>query len=250
MQVASYLSRIRFEGEATPTYATLCQLQRKHLLSVPWENLDIVRNVPLSLEIPALYDKIVTRGRGGYCFELNALFAWLLRRLGFNVTEYFARYLRGESSVPKRRHRTLRVECEGKFYLCDVGVGEPILLTPIQLRAGCVQVQNGERYKIMKDEFLGYVLTEQYKGEWRNVYSFTHEPALPEDFTAISYYCENHADSVFRTKDMVHIFTPDGRKSVFGREYKHFSAAGITGYTPATEKAYEKLLMREFGIRL
>ena len=248
MHPDAYLSRIGFEGTPTPTLDTLCQLQQRHLLSVPWENLDIMRNTPLSLEIPALYEKIVIRRRGGYCFELNALFAWLLREIGFTVTEHFARYLRNEPALPKRRHRTLGVECAGKLYLCDVGVGEPIPRTPMLLRAGTMLKQHNEQYKITRDPNLGYVLTEYRKDAWLPVYAFTTEPAIPEDFTAISYYCETHPASFFRSQDMVHRFTPDGRKTIAGRTFRHHSKNGTTGYEVRGEGAYRRLLLREFGI--
>src|SRR5690606_20497919 len=85
-----YLQRIGYEGPLDRSAKTLAQLQYCHLHTVPYENLDILRGVPISLELEDLFDKIVVRRRGGYCFELNALFGWLLRELGYPVTDYFA----------------------------------------------------------------------------------------------------------------------------------------------------------------
>ncbi|MCL2500604.1 MAG: arylamine N-acetyltransferase [Defluviitaleaceae bacterium] len=251
MDITAYLNRINFIGEVAPDFASLCQLQRRHLMAVPYENLDIMRDIPLSLETDALYEKIVTRGRGGYCFELNGLFAWLLREIGFGVTEYFARFLRNETEIPMRRHRVLRVTCaNGAEYLADVGVGQIIPREPLPFTLDEINEQGNEQYKLVKDDFLGYVLYEFYKGGWRWVYSFTLDPQVPEDFEAITFYCERYPESFFRTMDMVHLFTENGRKLVAGREFKVYTPEGVQIHIPASEGEYTALLEREFGIRL
>ena len=96
VQIKAYLERIDAVFEK-PDYENLCRLQRCHLFSVPYENLDILKNIKIDLNTDALFDKIVTRRRGGYCFEVNRLFGELLRALGYNVTDLAARYLRGDS---------------------------------------------------------------------------------------------------------------------------------------------------------
>ena len=84
--VDAYLERIGFQGEASPDVETLNRLIRCHMENVPFENIDVYysKQAP-SLEIPALWDKMITRRRGGYCFELNGMFGWLLRELGFKT---------------------------------------------------------------------------------------------------------------------------------------------------------------------
>ncbi|MCL2404978.1 MAG: arylamine N-acetyltransferase [Defluviitaleaceae bacterium] len=249
-RITTYLRRIRYHGTPRADFTTLYDLQRLHLHAVPYENLDIMRGVPLSLTIEDLYDKIVLCRRGGYCFELNALFAWLLRSLGFAVTDCMARFLRDETQIPMRRHRVLMVACAGSEYLCDVGVGGVVPRKPLPLTIGKVSEQNGEKYILEKDDFLGTVLLEWRYDSWRKVYAFTHEPQLEQDFTAISYYCEAHPDSFFKTQDMIHIFTEDGRKSVAGREVRIFNADGVKVHKPVTEAAYHELLKIHFGIVL
>jgi N-hydroxyarylamine O-acetyltransferase len=249
-KINAYLKRIGFTRTPAPDFATLHELQRRHLMAVPYENLDIMRDIPLSLAVEDMYEKIVTRGRGGYCFELNGLFAWLLREIGFGVTEHFSRFLRDETTIPMRRHRVLTVACEGRTYLADVGVGQIVPRKPLELVLDTVSEQNGERYKLGSDDFLGYVLYDWRKGEWRQVYSFTLEPQLEVDFIAPSFYCEKYPGSYFRTMDMVQLFTENGRKSVAGREYKHFTPEGVTVHVPETEERYRELLKTEFGIAL
>lgn len=104
-QIEQYLSRIGIDHAERPSADFLARLHYAHLQNVPYENLDILAGIPLSLAVPDLFDKIVLRRRGGFCFELNRLFGELLRDLGFVVTDYVARYWGGgDGTVPKRRH--------------------------------------------------------------------------------------------------------------------------------------------------
>ena len=249
-EIKAYLTRIGINQEIKNDFASLHLLQSQHLKTVPYENLDIMRNIPLSLEVGDMYEKIVVRGRGGYCFELNGLFAWLLRSLGFEVVEYMARYLRDETEIPMRRHRVLRVSCDEGDYLADVGVGAVVPLTPLPMVMGKVNEQRGEKYKLENEPFFGNVLYEWKRDEWQKVYSFTEEEQLNIDYVMPSYYCEVHPESFFRTMDMVHIFTEDGRKSVAARELKIFSSSGVEVIVPGSEEIYEQLLAKHFGINL
>ena len=81
----AYLNRINYHGSLEPNAETLRDLQVAHLLAVPFENLSIHSGEPIVLEDEALFEKVVQRRRGGFCYELNGLFAWLLRNLGFKV---------------------------------------------------------------------------------------------------------------------------------------------------------------------
>ena len=249
-KIAAYLARIGFDTAPGLDFNTLCALQRKHLETIPYENLDILQGIPLSLDVDDLFEKIILRRRGGYCFELNALFAWLLRNLGFEVTDYFARFLLNEPEIPMRRHHVLGVSFGGECYLCDVGVGLVIPRVPIPLKAGALSRQNGEEYKLDKEDFLGYVLYER-KGEgWRQLYAFTKELQLPVDFVATSFYCENFPGSIFKNVKMVHIFTADGRKSMTDGELRVFSPGGVEVVPIGTADEEARILKQHFGIEL
>lgn len=249
-QVAAYLERIGFSGDTTPCEALLSQLQYLHFGAVPYENLDILRGIPISLEIPDLFDKIVVRRRGGYCFELNALFAWLLSELGFNVSSYFARFLRGETEIPKRRHHVLIVAVRGKQYLCDVGVGAPVPRRPVLMEEGLVSSQDGMNYCIRHEDFFGTVLYEEHCSGWRRVYSFTPDIALPVDFTATSYFCEHAPQSPFNKKAIVAIRTPLGRNTVDGDEFRVFENGNVRVFQPTPGREYDAALKTHFGIVL
>src|SRR5690625_4237024 len=96
MEVNNYLQRIGLTNVTGNNLETLQLLQMNHLLHVPFENLDVIHHVPIPLEIETYYKKIVTNRRGGYCYELNGLFQWLLQQLQYDSYLVAATVLRPE----------------------------------------------------------------------------------------------------------------------------------------------------------
>ena len=253
MNTALYLKRIGMSENLKFSHSVefLNQLQLAHVTRVPYENLDIIKGVPLNLDPEHLFDKIVIRNRGGYCFDVNGLFGALLTELGFRVTHLAARFLRNESTIPLRRHRVLLVECDEGEYICDVGIGSAAPRYPLKLQEGIEQHQFGETYKLQREDFLGWVIYEKHGEEWRRFYSFTLEPQIDVDFITPSFYCEKHPDSIFNKDVMVAIKTETGRKTLNGREYKVFSGEDITEIREKlSDEGIKEVLEKEFFIKL
>ncbi len=249
-KIRAYFERIGLEWsvDLVPNGELLRKLQFAHCTTIPYENLDIMRGIPLSLDDDALYEKVITRKQGGFCFELNGIFGWLLRQLGYEVTDYFARYLRGESTIPMRRHRVLKVVATDGVYLADVGIGEICPREPLKLEEGTIQEQLGETYRFDKAPFLGWVLSDLHKGQWRQFYSFTEEPQLPIDFAAACFWCEKHPDSPFIPQEMFSLKTKEGRITLDGHLYKEFTGAGVYAKELSDEEMPEAYA--KFGLKL
>jgi len=244
-----YLKRIGFEGEAKADLPTLTQLQYRHFLSVPYENLDILRGVPLSLDVRDLYEKIVVRGRGGYCFELNALFNWLLCEIGFKTTSYISRFLLDEPEIPMRRHRVMRVDIGGESYIADVGVGCIVPERPLRLAENEETEVENEVYTLKKDPFLGWVLNYKKNEEWRPLYSFTEEEQLEVDFVQPNFYCQYHPDSIFNKQNMIAVRKEGGKYTLDGNIFKTFTGKAVTvkelseGEIPGALKEYFGIIL-------
>jgi arylamine N-acetyltransferase len=71
--VADYLARLGLDGIGPPSAGALGDRQARHLERVVFENLEIQRGRPTTVEYAESAERIVKRGRGGYCFHLNAL---------------------------------------------------------------------------------------------------------------------------------------------------------------------------------
>src|SRR5271169_327828 len=133
MDVQAYLQRIEYDGPRRPSAACLRALHRQHLFTVPFENLDIPLGNPIVLDLAHLFDKIVVRRRGGFCYELNGLFGELLTAMGFKVQMLAARVHRDDGPFgPEFDHMLLKVELE-EPWLADVGFGESFV-NPIVFR--------------------------------------------------------------------------------------------------------------------
>jgi N-hydroxyarylamine O-acetyltransferase len=124
--VDAYLDRIGAVRPPGPTAEALTDLHAAHLRSVPFENLSIHLGEPVILEEAALFDKIVNRRRGGFCYELNGLFATLLTALGFDVTLLAARVASPGRIGPPFDHLVLLVDTPEPA-LADVGFGDHAL---------------------------------------------------------------------------------------------------------------------------
>lgn len=250
MDTSAYLARLGLtESDVAPTYAFLCRLQYAHVTRVPYENLDILRGIPLSLSPDALFDKIVTRGRGGYCFEVNGALAALLTALGFSVRSYLARFWRGESVTPLRRHRVLVVSIPEGEYLMDVGIGQSAPRHPLSMELDTPQEQFGETYRLVRHTDGGIMVEDLHEGAWRGFYSFTEDAQLDIDFIMPSFWCERHPDSPFHKSFMLAIKTETGRRAINGRDYKEFEGDTLTYLEENVDDARLRVLLAErFGI--
>lgn len=252
MDEKRYFERIGLKKytEISHSYEFLKTLQLAHILSVPYENLDIIDGIPLSLDLESIYEKVIINHRGGYCFELNCLFEGLLKKLGFVTESYFARFWRGESGIPLRRHRVIAVFLENEKYIMDVGIGAVAPRIPLILKEGIVQEFFGESYRFERDGLFGWVLYELYHGEWRKYFSFTEEKQIDNDFITTSFYCEKHPDSKFNKNIMVAIKTDKGRKSIDGNVYKEFIGSELNYIEEnVNSKRLREILLDKFGIK-
>ncbi len=250
MNANRYLERIGMaSSDVSHTYEFLKVLQHNHICTVPYENLDILNDVPISLSKEALFEKIVTNRRGGYCFELGGAISALLCELGFATKNYFGRFLKGEKEIPVRRHRVIVTECEGKRYVVEVGIGIEAPRDPLLLQEGIEQTCSNGSFRFTKDAFLGWVLEEKVDGEWQPYYAFTEEEQLDIDFIQPSFYCEKHPASPFNKSPMVAIKTPNGRRAINDRDYKVFENGELIHIEEnVTDERLYEILKTDFGI--
>jgi N-hydroxyarylamine O-acetyltransferase len=265
MDVEAYLRRMNYRGALAPTAATLCDLHRAHLLTVPFENLDIHLGRPILLAQAVLFDKIVMRRRGGFCYELNGLFAALLRALGFEVTLLSAGVARaGGGFGPEFDHLTLLVESQlsvvsgqsgqtadevhGMQWLADVGFGD-CFRAPLRLVAGLEQEQDGRAYRLDRDgDHL--ILMQRDGAGWAPQYRFTLQPRQYAEYADMCHYHQTSPDSSFTRKRVCTLATPDGRVTLSERELIITRGGARTEQVLPDEAAFHTALHEHFGIDL
>jgi N-hydroxyarylamine O-acetyltransferase len=195
----AYLERIGYEGEVAPTLDTLRGIQLAHLTSIPFENLDVQLGVPVRLDLEHLQAKLVTRRRGGYCFEQNTLFMAALRTIGFKVTPLTARVRLGATEITPRTHMLLAVDLDGGRTVADVGFGGDCPPGPLRLEEAGPTDLYGWWYRIVREGAATWVLQAQYRGTWSDLYAFTEEPAPTVDLVMANHYTSTFPASSFVT---------------------------------------------------
>lgn len=207
----AYLERIAYTGDITPCEQTLHGLHQAHTLTIPFENLDVYYGKPLKLDRPSLFEKIVTRGRGGYCYEMNGLFFAVLMTLGFRVTPLLARVaIDFKRNFGPKTHHVLMVETDGQKWLTDVGFGRDGLIHPLRLDTPHDQHQFSRTFRLEPHD-LGYVLDLRTPSGERCQYVFTLEPCTPADITMSNHYSATFPDSLFVNRLICTRPTPSGR---------------------------------------
>ncbi|MEV6242028.1 arylamine N-acetyltransferase [Lentzea sp. NPDC051838] len=196
----AYLQRI-----GASRSSSLAELHERHLLSVPFENLYTHMDIRVELEIPWLYDKIVVQRRGGFCYELNGLFAELLRDLGHSVELMAAKVFNGETFGPPFDHLTLLVDGE---WLCDVGFGS-FSTHPLRWESREDQRDPAGVFRLVDHD--GDV--DVYNGDELR-YRIERRPRSLAEFVPTCWWQQTSPESNFRIAPRATILTPSGRLTV------------------------------------
>ncbi|MFZ0385420.1 MAG: arylamine N-acetyltransferase [Solirubrobacteraceae bacterium] len=261
-ELPPYLERIGLVAvAATPggppgaDAATLRDLHRAHVISIPFENLDPLRGAPASVELGDLQRKLVRERRGGFCFEHNTLLAAALVTLGYEVEPMLGRVGFRQSPERARSHMLLRVrDIAGGVWHADVGFGAGkrtgTLLEPIPFGPGGEYEQSGWRYKV---EPYGseLVLMAQSSGSWSDMYSFVPEPVPQIDIETSNWFASTHPRSIF-TRSLIIASHAGGSRSVLSDDE---GALTLLSRTPTEQTvtgveraAIPSLLAQRFGL--
>ena len=248
MEIQAYLHRINFLQTLKIDQSTLFALQKSHLYSVPFENLDIHYKTRIRLDYEYLYQKIVINRRGGFCYELNGLFAWLLRSVGFEVIMVSARvYHENKGYSPEFDHMTLIVTLEGQQYLVDVGFGR-FALTPLPIVAGTVF--DGISAQFQFDHYEDHWrINEVVKGKLVPGYIFKPFARQFSEFESMCDFHQTSPSSHFAKMKLITLPTPEGRITLNNEQLKITREGQVEEiYFPAEE--FEKKLQEYFNIEL
>jgi N-hydroxyarylamine O-acetyltransferase len=252
MDLAAYFQRIGYQGPYEATFAVLSALTEAHTSAIAFENLDVLLERPISLEPEALFQKLVTDRRGGYCFEQNGLFLAVLRELGFQVAPISARVRlqRPRDFTPPRTHMFLRVELNGESWLTDVGVGGLSLTAPLRLVTDVEQRTPHEARRIVQE---GARLFHQVRfgAAWEDVCEFTLEEMPLIDREVANWYTSAHPASHFKNRLIAARAAPEGeRLTLLNDEFSRRDRFGVaTTRRIASPDELLSVLLEQFGLR-
>lgn len=255
----AYAERIGYRGNRTATAESLEGIVLAHALRIPFENLDIHLGNPIDLEPARVFDKLVARRRGGYCFEQNGLLLEMLRAIGFTVRPLAARAFSAATLEKPRAHMLLLVDVGARTFLADVGFANANPLAPLPFEPGLERTVHGETYRIGEIAWDGKALgappafdleVKTATGEWKSLYRLSLEEQRHVDFVMASWFCATHPDSPFVRRKVVALPEVGTRRCLVDRELEVRRGGQSEKRTIDGEDAYRAALREIFTIDL
>lgn len=212
----SYFKRINYDGPRSTTLETLQQVHRAHTYSIAFENLDVLLGRTIKTDDDSVFAKLVSAGRGGWCFEQNGLFRRALKELGFTLTNLSGRVLLANPvQMPGRTHRITLVTLGDDGWIADVGFGGKTLPIPIQLLSGAVQTTAYGCYQLTLKDGLWYLTYQDSENsqDALTLYCFDLEPQYDADYEMGNHYVATWPDSYFRHGLTLSVYQPEGGRT-------------------------------------
>ena len=258
--LTTYLTRIGLPARVTPDVEGLARLQRAHRLAIPFENLDVALGRPIAIDSGAVFAKLVTARRGGFCFEHNRLFADALAALGFKARPLLARVWLGAEDVPPLTHTLSLVTLDGQDLVADPGFGGSY--TPVMPLADAMEATapDGARFRLTSDPVHGWVLDRDghpggtdgraTRPGWQRQYSFTLAPVFPADLALGSHWAATAPQSRFVRHRIVSLVLPHGLAALTDRHYRRRAGEQESAGEITDPRVYRLRLSLMFGIDL
>jgi len=246
--LSTYFQRINYRGRASADTATLQAIMRHQLFSIPFENLDVQAGKVVSMIPEEITDKLLHQRRGGYCYELNGLFAMALEALGINYRFVAARPMFYPVRRPKT-HMAIIAEVGGRDWLCDLGFGSYGIRAPVALDMLETDIiQDFDTFRLSRTACGEYLLQAKVDGDWAYQYAFdlSHQEWI--DFAPANYLNSTHPDAIFVQKLLVIQHHPEGRTILLGDMLKTITADGVEKQRLTREKILYDLENR-FNLR-
>lgn len=249
-ELNAYLDRIGIAAPARADSTALAALQRAHRLAIPFENLDILLGRGIDLAPDAVFDKLVTRRRGGYCFEQNGLFAQALAAMGFATRRLMARvWILDPPQTPGRSHVLLLVTLSGVSWIADAGFGGGYA-PPMPLVADRIVEDGGARHRLRRDADHGWMLERDGGNGWAKQFSFTLDVVHDSDIAMANHWTATAPDSLFTNSAVLGRILPDGDVSLIDRRLTRRQPGGGAQREIADPASYRATLAESFGIAL
>ena len=212
-----------------PSTGLLGELVRRHVATFAFSSVGPRLGDDLPLDVESLYDRIVVRRRGGYCFEQNGLMYEVLRDLGFAVDLCLARVIHNQDTHPALTHRVSIVRVDGVDAVVDVGFGPqgpplPVALAPPAPSVPLSGVQRAYRvHEAVPGQFHMQVDTDE---GWYSLYRFERVRYGQADCEVGHFYSHRHPEATFVNNLVASLILDDEVRSLRNREYRVLRPGG------------------------
>jgi N-hydroxyarylamine O-acetyltransferase len=249
MDTEKYLRRIGIENfDISVNAESLNHLQKQHLLTVPFENLDIHLKRLIILDTERFYEKIVEEKRGGFCYELNGLFCELLNQIGFSSRLISARVAtdNGDFSA-EYDHMTILTKVGGEEFLVDAGFGD-FTAEPLKFALDVEQQDKSGAFLIRKHTDEYFEVAKKDGGEWKGEYIFKDLARDLAEFTEMCNFHQTSSESHFTRGKVCSLMLENGRKTLTDKTFIETKYGEKNETEINSEEEFNKILAQEFGI--
>ncbi len=250
MNINEYCQRIGYQNEVVVNEDCLKELHRYHVMSIPFEAIDVQLGRRIELKLDSIFHKVVKQNRGGYCYELNLLFQAMLSEIGFESYLISARIFNNQEFGPEFDHMAIVVKLQ-EYWLVDVGYGD-LFIEPILLKVDYPQEDKFKTYKIENFGSNGFVLKESLKGKSEFIlkYQFSNIPRTIDEFEAQNNWKQTSKDSYFVKNMICTLPTQNGRYSILNTIYKVRIGTAVKEIEIKGKTKMKEILNSHFNIKI
>ncbi|WP_088072996.1 arylamine N-acetyltransferase family protein [Gottfriedia luciferensis] len=220
MLADSYFKHIGITKPDAVSLTLLKKIHKHHLLSIPFENLDIIAKIPLSMNPSQIMKKIANSKRGGICYETNSLLFTVLQETGFNVSYISAKFWNDEKLCwnPEFSHLAILVTIDYQHYLADVGVGGGFI-EPILLKNNYEYSDRNGSYRMLEIDKTTFIL-QKFDKSWKDLLYISIDPKQLHQFHEQFMYYQTSKETIFTQNKIVNLLTTDGRITLSDHQLK------------------------------
>lgn len=249
----AWLRRIGYSGPVAPTLETLDRLILAHAQTISYETLDIMLGRTPKLDVVSLQNKMIAGKRGGYCLEQNMLFRAGLQSLGYRITSYQGRFVRGMAIDAPRPaiHMLLRADLPEGSYLADVGFGN---LAPTRALLLVPEIEQETPHERMRFIDVAGELTLQARLQhgWEHIYRVIPYPRYDAEYEITNWYTATHPDTPYQGNIIV--ARPGPKRTRMTMYNARVTVRDADGRAEKrwleTEDEYRDVLQGDFGLNL
>ncbi|XP_033474051.2 arylamine N-acetyltransferase, pineal gland isozyme NAT-10-like [Epinephelus lanceolatus] len=275
MNLEEYLERIGFHSSFDKLdLATLKLIHKLHVMSIPFENLSIHCGERITMDLEVIFNKIVRSSRGGWCFENNFLFGWVLREMGYDTTMLGSRIFSSTSNdfLPTETHLINKIIIDGKAYIADVSFGvSSQVWEPLELVSAKDQPQAAGVFRLIdkgdiwvlektgrKPEILNPDFAKSSLVDWKvtkQIYGFTLVPREVDHFLETNHTLQTDPASLFIRKSICSLQTPTGFRALLGWTYSEVTykpeeGVDVFDMRNIRDDEIEQILREKFNVKL
>jgi N-hydroxyarylamine O-acetyltransferase len=243
-----YLDALGLE-RAEPSLTFLTQMTRRHVSTLAFSSIGPRLRDDLPLGPEHLLDRIVVRGRGGYCFEQNGLLFEVLQELGFDARIQLARVIHNQDVHPGLTHRVTLVTIDGREYVADVGFGPLGPPTPVPMPKDD-SVDDGARFRVHEARPGEFHMQSIVDGQRYSLYRFDLARYGPSDCELGHFYSHRHPEATFVNNLVASLILEDEVRSLRNRDYWVIREDSTTTTAITSAEQLRGLLASELGVQV